>query len=775
MRRFHRRLVQLPLAGALALASLAGIVSPSCAWAQTPPWLQPVPFDFPELPAEEALKRFIAQTDYQLLYSAEMMADVRTNAVAGVFAPWVMLVKMFEGTRVEVVAIGPGAVTLQRRPVELLNPILVTARLQEERMLDVPIAMDVTGNKAMTRHGATSVVDVLGQSPGVSAYDYGLGITNVSIRGIATTLGGNANGYYLNELPFTGVTVPLAPDVRAWDLDRVEVLRGPQGTLFGEGSMGGTVRIFTNRPQMGRFGFSGQLSGSATAGGGPSTGSKVMLNVPVGDSLALRVAATSEQLVGWVDEVQPARRNINSSKIDTTRLAVRVDPTERFRIDASYWTYAANIKGDNEAADGQRAPLNRLAGGTRSELTGISATYELDRVSLLYAFSTNDFTLPMSGPFYGGVLDASVRLKIRTHEMRWGSSSSERLKWTVGLYRREALRNDAVIFEVRDIDSRSSAQLTGSAMFGEVSYRPESVPVELTFGLRKFRDRLKSQDANFRALLPPVKGTFKALNPRYGLAWFVSPGWQIYASATRGFRSGQGQAGASVVLAKSMGVDLPSTLAPDSIWSYELGSKAVLLDRCLVLEGAIYRSDWKDFAVRVPLGSTGLNGLLSSPGTRTHGVETSAKYFAAPNLSLNVHGSYVRGRYAGAVAGTSIVKGTRTDEVPPITWGGSVDYLLGSIAGWSSHLSSSYLHSAKRMSFTTRNSKPGDTINALNLHLAFEKGPWAVSLFADNLTNDGGAVSARTLEVESETKQRYTAYRLRPRSIGIEVRYSLGK
>jgi len=396
-------------------------------------------------------------------------------------------------------------------------------------------------------------------------------------------------------------------------------------------------------------------------------------------------------------------------------------------------------------------------------------------VALFYAYSKNEFTLPVSGAFYGGFLDSTLKLRIRTHEVRLGSSSSERLRWTVGFYRREALRNDVVLFENLSVNARSRTELSGSALFGEAGYRLESAPIELTLGLRSFRDRLYSNDSNAGESSTAVAGVFNAVNPRYGVAWVFSTSGQIYASAARGFRSGQGQASSNVTFAKSMGIDLPKTLAPDSVWSYELGSKLSLLDRRLVLEGAIYKSDWKNFAVRVPLGSTGLNGLLTSPGTTTYGVEASIQYLATRNLSLSLNGGYVRGRYAGAVPGTAIVRGTRTDEVPPVTWGGSADYLLGAFCGWSTRLSSSFLHSAKRMAFAAQDSRPGDTINNLSLRLAIDKGPWAVALFADNLTNDGGGVSSRTLEVASDTEQRYTAYRLRPRTIGLQVQYSIGK
>jgi outer membrane receptor protein involved in Fe transport len=126
------------------------------------------------------------------------------------------------------------------------DEIMVTARKREERAIDVPIAITAVSGAALERRGAANLADFLQEAPGVGVYDGGSALgMKITIRGISTSLGANENGFYLDDLPFTGVTVPISPDVRAWDLDRVEILRGPQGTLFGEGSMGGTVRILT--------------------------------------------------------------------------------------------------------------------------------------------------------------------------------------------------------------------------------------------------------------------------------------------------------------------------------------------------------------------------------------------------------------------------------------------------------------------------------------------------------------------------------------------------
>ncbi|MGN6224210.1 TonB-dependent receptor plug domain-containing protein, partial [Pseudoxanthomonas sp.] len=119
-----------------------------------------------------------------------------------------------------------------------LGAVTVTARKRDERQIDVPIAMTAVTGEQIDAMGISKVAEIIAMTPGAGSVDNGGGFTQVQIRGVSSSLGGNDNGYYLDDIPFTGVTVPWYPEVRSWDIDRVEILKGPQGTLFGEGSMG---------------------------------------------------------------------------------------------------------------------------------------------------------------------------------------------------------------------------------------------------------------------------------------------------------------------------------------------------------------------------------------------------------------------------------------------------------------------------------------------------------------------------------------------------------
>jgi iron complex outermembrane receptor protein len=780
----HPHAILRPVALIIALAT-AGLATVPHARAQSAAQAQAI--DIPALPAAQALQRFVEATKFQLLYAPEVVRGMTTKPVSGTMAPRDALARMLEGTGVQIVDTGPGAATLRptaaaaaANPINIgeaaaAQSVTVTARKASERALDVPIAVTAITGEGLRRRGSASLADVLQDAPGVGAYDGGYGLTRVTIRGISTSLGANENGYYLDDLPFTGVTVPISPDVRTWDIDRVEVLRGPQGTLFGEGSMGGTVRTLTNNARLGEFGFAGQLGGSQTSGGGNNSGAKAMINVPVGDRFALRVAATHEELSGWIDDPATSRSNINASRIDTARVRARWDATERLTLSASYWKYESRYGARAEATDQGNLPRTSLSNETNYTLGGFSAVYDFDAVSLFYGYSKNTFAFPGSGALLGGTVVARLDIDVAAHELRVASNGKGALRWTAGLYKRDSTRDDRFELALFGLNSVGQTTSASRAVFAEASYTLPGLPLELTAGLRRFEDRLQSTENTSGVASPATDNTFKSTNPRFSLGWKVSPDWQVYTSASKGFRSGQNQPAASVALAGPLGISLPAALKPDSIWTYELGTKAVLLDKRVTVEAAVYHSDWKDVTVRIPIGTTGFNGLINSGGTKTDGLEASVAFDVSPTLTLTLGGSYTDARYAADVAGTGIAKGKPVDEVSKITLSGSAEYRFAAFGNWQGRARVGLQHHSKREFPSFPLFQAGDAINNVNARMSFEQGGWTVSLFGENLANDNGAVSYRTVQPLGPGVNDVYAARLRPRTIGLELRYALGR
>jgi iron complex outermembrane receptor protein len=655
--------------------------------------------------------------------------------------------------------------------------VMVTSRKFTERLVDVPIAISVFTNADLLKRGSANIADVLQTVPGVSVYETFAGSSAISIRGVATTLGGNANGYYLDDLPFTGVTVPISPDVRSWDLERIEVLRGPQGTLFGEGSMGGTIRTLTNNARLNQFSFAGQTGLSHTTGGGNNRSVKAMVNIPIiDDKLAVRIATTDENYKGWIDNPVANKSNVNSSDVKSERVKVLFKPIDQLTMNASYWHFKGNYPNGNDATDAGNASQGTvLDAGAEYTLKGFSGTYDFDAFNVFYSYADNDFHIPESGALGGGTALVGIGIGVKTHELRVSSNAQKPWRWTAGVYRRTAARSDDIAIAVFDLNQTSDTDSKATSVFGEVTYTFPSFPLEASLGLRHFKDEIRGADVNNGVPSPVTNNTFSSNNPRFSLAYRPNENQQIYTSASKGFRSGQNQVTGTEALAAQYGLVLPASIKPDSIWTYELGTKVSALNRRLNMEFAIYHSDWKDFAIRYPIANTGLNALINSSGTRTNGADASFAYAVNRDFTTTLAVGLIDAKYKDAVTGTSIVAGTHVDDVPRTTISARADYAFALPDAWAGTARAGITHTSAHTAATFALDQAGDAIDNISARISASKGNWTVSLYGDNLKNDNGATSSRTGTQLSATEVELTSPRLRPRTIGLELRYAMGK
>ena len=190
-----------------------------------------------------------------------------------------------------------------------LEEIVVTAERRAGTVQSTPISITAISGEELQAHGISSVGELGAETPGISEHNSGPGQTEYEIRGISSSGGSYPTvGFYLDDVPLTpaaqGLEGKVVIDPNLYDLNRVEVLRGPQGTLYGSSSMGGTIRLITNQPDTHAFAASGQVTGSDTWDGGPNYGVNVMVNVPlVENKLALRVVGTDTYTSGWIDRI----------------------------------------------------------------------------------------------------------------------------------------------------------------------------------------------------------------------------------------------------------------------------------------------------------------------------------------------------------------------------------------------------------------------------------------------------------------------------------------
>ena len=262
-----------------------------------------------------------------------------SGLTAGSYTVAVSLVGFRRSARTDVQVAADETVNFVLEPLPL-QAITVTATLREQELVDVPFSVAAPTASVLRERGADDIEDVAINVAGFSVQNLGPGQSTVAMRG--TSSGQIARdqpgvkeqvGAYLDDSP---ISLSLfTPDLDLFDVTRVEVLRGPQGTLFGSGSLSGTVRYITNQPELGVRSTFGELGGSWIGGGNGGANAKIGTNVPLGDRAAARIAVFHNQLAGYMDAVQPdfsVDENVNTGSRTGVRAAVRFAPSESFSI-----------------------------------------------------------------------------------------------------------------------------------------------------------------------------------------------------------------------------------------------------------------------------------------------------------------------------------------------------------------------------------------------------------------------------------------------------------
>jgi iron complex outermembrane recepter protein len=235
-----------------------------------------------------------------------------------------------------------------------LQEIVVTAQKRESTVQSTPISITALSGEMLQDLGYTNVLEIASLAPGISARSSGPGQTEFEMRGLASTAGSAPTvGFYLDEAPLTPAAASLngkvVVDPNLFDLNRIEVLRGPQGTLYGAGSMGGTIKLVTNPPKLNTLEATPELDVSGTAGNGFNRGGNLMLNLPlVEDRLAARIVVSDQYTDGWIDRIVlnpfPTGPGGNCGYYTCQRGDVLAAPVEKV-YEHSNWEQLDSIRG----------------------------------------------------------------------------------------------------------------------------------------------------------------------------------------------------------------------------------------------------------------------------------------------------------------------------------------------------------------------------------------------------------------------------------------------
>jgi len=669
----------------------------------------------------------------------------------------------------------------QPRDSRTLEEVLVTAQRREERLQEVPIAISVVGGPAMDKSTAEGVIEVLNQVPGVSSLPAVQGSgTQLTVRGVtaagALFFGASPIGYYLDSIPFGFVKSAIAPDSSAYDLDRVEVLRGPQGTLYGASALNGVMRVLTKNADLDRFEFKARTSASSTEDGGENYRGDMALNVPLVDGkLAARAVLGYQDLSGWIDK--PARKDFNDAEIRTARLKVDAQPVDALSLGLSAWLSRADYGGPSRGDDDRRNPYSDTeAIDTDYDAYSFTVGYDFGGFSINSATSQLDYTTGGYVDFAGTLIFSGLESEVFAEELTLSSDEDGPWRWSIGgIYREVDDRTfqyfttapgAAQIAPYEWLDSSHS-----SALFGEVTRVLADGKFEVTAGLRYFEDDLKSQEGPPDA--PPaqrVNPNFNATTPRLVLSWHPSDENTLYVSYGEGFRSGFDQ----FLLAKTL-LNFPP-VKPDTLRNYEVGAKGNTAAGTVTYEAALYYIDWQDTQQSLAVVVEGVPRAANMNGGSASGMGVDLCVAVRPvdGLVLSANASWNDLTFDSDVFSGGVLlfaKGDRLNSSPEWTANVSANYgfPLGG-GGYEGEFSVSAGYTSEQNYVTLladRYITVGDSMLIGRTSFAIH-GPshWTASLFVDNfMDEDGSPLRAQFGLPEWST-------RIRPRTAGLQLEFS---
>ena len=708
---------------------------------------------------------------------------------------------------------------------EALDEVVVTAQRRSERLQDVPAAITALSGDSLNELHLQGNADLAAQVPSLSFDVLGPGESTLAIRGLGTSYGlAPAVSYYLNETPLDIRTDGYAgaPDIDFFDVARIEVLRGPQGTLYGSSSMGGALRVLTAQPDPDALAVNAEFGGSSMQGGGAGYLAKSAVNLPLNSDAAVRIVGTYEHVPGYINRVTPGdfnvaqpndpvvQRRTNDADLKGGRIIGLWKPIDGLTISPSVMISEVDAAGNSQYFSN----LPRYSVATyypspqtsRLVVGNLSITYDAGFASLLSSTSvlsrdvetSNDFTLfwanlaPAFGLTYppnapGIDYDTSHNAGF-VQELRLTSPADQRLRWVAGTYfsryrqhSSESTNSAAFADALGQTDSPNLYRFDQSvidqqaAVFADLTFKiwPQ---LEITAGERYYelRDSLQNEQSGVLAApsQPLVHAKASGNSPRVVLTYHPTPDATLYATAARGYRPG----GPNVGLPSGIGCSLNNAYSPlyqpDSVWNYELGAKTEFLQRRLSVDIAVYRIDWKNVQQAVTDPGCGYLFVANVGTAQSKGFEAEVNFKPIDALVLSLSGSYTHAQYqsiAGPFQGASAVQaGDAVPDVPrqKLDVGGEYTKTLADYTGYV-HVNWSHLGSVPT-GFTYNDVRPA--YSALEASVGVRRGHYDVSLYGHNLTDSNGILSIQEGTPSSFGSVFKSEISTPPRTVGIDLK-----
>lgn len=646
---------------------------------------------------------------------------------------------------------------LERRAAAPMGEIVVTATKRDLSLRAAAAAVSVVGGNALRGSNTVDSTGAAAQIAGVVITNLGPGRDKILLRGMSdgafTGHTRSTVGIYLDDAPIT-YNAP-DPSLRLVDIDRIEVIRGPQGALYGAGLLSGVFRIVTNKPDPALRAGRLSVSYGDTQSGAGSQAIDAMINLPLSDRAAVRAVAYHAVDGGYLDDVNLRLSDVDRTKRDGGRLAFAVQ-TAAWNVDAyaalqhlstndtQYVTMNAGLQRANRVREAHKNDFAQAALTVRrafddfrlQSATGLvqhrySSTF--DASAALSRFDQNDADL--------GVYREAATVDMIVQDTFLASRGGGPFDWLIGLYGaqtreqgpsnlRASIRGAApapVYSEVR------RDRTTEAALYGDAAYRFGG-RWTATAGARVFQSRLRTRSVVDQ--LPPRldrnndhSKRFSGISPKLSLQYDLPGEQSLYVLASQGYRAGGFNTSGRVPL-----VAPRAAFGPDRLQNIEVGAR-LRPSRAFDLTASLFYARWEDIQTDQFLGS-GLSYTTNVGNGRNLGLEAEARWRASERLDLSLNALLTRSRIVDVNPAFAARVGKGLPGIPKLSGGGQATW-TAPLAGGAALIFGAQMRyvGASRLTFEPAStSRMSDYVSG-KVWAEYRTPRWGLAAFIANPTN----------------------------------------
>jgi iron complex outermembrane receptor protein len=695
---------------------------------------------------------------------------------------------------------------------DVLEEVIVTANKRSERLADVPMSAVVLSGQKLTEAQATTLQDIVNRVPGLQLVSDSPVDNQLVIRGISTgTSALNSSvATYVDEVPYTSEgpfanSNNLAPNLDTYDLARVEVLRGPQGTIYGANALGGLLKYVTNAPDPTQFSASFLTGVSSVEHGGVGYEEHAMVNLPFSDTLALRLVGNDNRFPGYIDDPSRNQSQINSVERYGGRASLlwQADTNVSVRLTAQYQYLKSHDTGDVDVYPGTLQPLfgdltqEKVIAQPQSvenEIYNATINWDLGFASLTSSTSyteskpylTEDFTWiygsyvsSLLGGNYGTAFTESEPVHSLTQEVRLAWRRDEKWDWMIGGYFTDESAHEIEATPPIDLTTRQILYDLQSSLgvyditstyrelagFGDVNYRITPA-FEVGLGGRYSSEKQSYQQVNNGLITGTDDFTTHSDQSAYTYSadakYRFNPEAMVYLRVASGFVPG----GPNDALP---GSPLPETFHSSTTTNYEVGIKGAAMDGRLNYDFDFFDVEWKD--IQLVAEVDGLYGLTNGGAARSRGAESAVNYAPFEGLSLGASAAYTDARLSqNTPASVGGMTGDRLPDSPFFSSTLSASYeraLSSAIVGFGGL---DWHYTGNRLSEfvvgAPRQLLPGYSM--VDLRAGVRVKAYELSVYVKNAADSRG-ISEVSAETAVNGANAYSASVITPRTIGLTV------